>query len=110
MYVLSSDGGRAGRVSNVRLGEWPHLGFARIVRVWRCRHGPSHAGGRVPDFSCTIEPHEQRGRWCVVGVGTVVGVTSLGPELDAARRRVVERDLTVQAVGQLTPLVSGLSL
>lgn len=34
----------------------------------------------------------------------------LGPELNAARARVVEHDLTVQAVGQLTELVSGLSL
>jgi hypothetical protein len=34
----------------------------------------------------------------------------LGPELDAARARVVEHDLTAQAVGELTELVSGLSL
>jgi hypothetical protein len=34
----------------------------------------------------------------------------LGPEFDAARARVVEHDLTVQAVGQLTAVVSGLSL
>src|SRR6266568_4461519 len=34
----------------------------------------------------------------------------LGPELDAARAQVVAHDLTVQAVGQLTEVVSGLSL
>ena len=34
----------------------------------------------------------------------------LGPKLDAARAQVVEHDLTVQAVGQLTEMVSGLSL
>lgn len=34
----------------------------------------------------------------------------LGPELDAARAQVVEHDLTAQAVGQLTEVVSGLSL
>ncbi len=34
----------------------------------------------------------------------------LGPEFDAARARVVEHDLTVQAVGQLIDVVSGLSL
>jgi hypothetical protein len=34
----------------------------------------------------------------------------LGPELDAGRAQVVEHDLTVQAVGQLTEVVSGLSL
>jgi len=34
----------------------------------------------------------------------------LGPALDAARARVVEHDLTVSAVGQLTEVVSGLSL
>ncbi|MGH9012791.1 MAG: hypothetical protein ACRDZ1_02445, partial [Acidimicrobiia bacterium] len=33
-----------------------------------------------------------------------------GPELDAARRLVVERGLTVDAVGQLTQVVSGISL
>ncbi len=35
---------------------------------------------------------------------------SLGPELDAARARVVERGLTVDAAGQLLQVVSGLSL
>jgi hypothetical protein len=34
----------------------------------------------------------------------------LGPELDAGRAQVVEHGLTVQAVGQLTEVVSGLSL
>jgi hypothetical protein len=37
-------------------------------------------------------------------------VIRLGPEFDAARARVVEHDLTAQAVGQLTEVVSGLSL
>jgi len=37
-------------------------------------------------------------------------VIRLGPEFDAARAQVVEHDLTAQAVGQLTDLVSGLSL
>jgi hypothetical protein len=37
-------------------------------------------------------------------------VIRLGPELDAARAQVVEHDLTAQAVGQLTDVVSGLSL
>jgi hypothetical protein len=37
-------------------------------------------------------------------------VIGLGPELDAARARVVERDLTANAVGQLTDVVSALSL
>jgi Scaffold protein Nfu/NifU N terminal len=37
-------------------------------------------------------------------------VIKVGPELDAARARVVERDLTAQAVGQLTDVVNGLSL
>ena len=35
---------------------------------------------------------------------------TLGPELDAARARVVARGLTVKALGQLTPLVTGLGL
>jgi Scaffold protein Nfu/NifU N terminal/HEAT repeats len=39
-----------------------------------------------------------------------VVVEGPGPELDAARRQVVERGLTVDAVGQLTPVVGGLSL
>ena len=34
----------------------------------------------------------------------------LGPEFDAGRTQVVEHRLTVQAVGQLTEVVSGLSL
>ena len=37
-------------------------------------------------------------------------MTRPGPELDAARARVVEHGLTVEAVGYLTPVVSGLSL
>jgi HEAT repeat protein/scaffold Nfu/NifU family protein len=37
-------------------------------------------------------------------------VIGLGPELDAARARVVERGLTADAVGQLLQVVSGLSL
>lgn len=37
-------------------------------------------------------------------------MTSSGPELDALRARVVERGLTGEAVGKLTPVVSGLSL
>ena len=37
-------------------------------------------------------------------------MTTLGPELDAARARVVARGLTVKALGQLTPLVTGLGL
>jgi hypothetical protein len=37
-------------------------------------------------------------------------LTSLGPELDAARARVVARGLTVKALGLLTPLVTGLGL
>src|SRR5215510_6222597 len=36
----------------------------------------------------------------------VVGMTGLGPELDAARARVVERGLTQEAVAELTPVVS----
>jgi hypothetical protein len=39
-----------------------------------------------------------------------VGMAALGPELDAARARVAEGGLTAQAVSQLTPVVSGLSL
>jgi hypothetical protein len=35
---------------------------------------------------------------------------SLGPDLDAARARVVQRGLTAEAVGQLLQVVSGLSL
>lgn len=35
---------------------------------------------------------------------------ALGPELDAARARVVERGLSAEAAGQLLPVVSGLSL
>jgi hypothetical protein len=34
----------------------------------------------------------------------------LGPEFDAGRAQIVEHGLTVQAVGQLTEVVSGLSL
>ena len=34
----------------------------------------------------------------------------LGPEFDAGRTQVVEHRLTVQAVGQLTEVVNGLSL
>jgi hypothetical protein len=37
-------------------------------------------------------------------------MTGLGPELDAARARVVERGLTEEAVSELTPVVSALSL
>jgi hypothetical protein len=37
-------------------------------------------------------------------------VIGLGPELDAARARVVERGLTVAAVAELVPLVDGVSL
>jgi Scaffold protein Nfu/NifU N terminal/HEAT repeats len=37
-------------------------------------------------------------------------VIGLGPELDAARARVVERGLTAEAAGQLLQVVSGLSL
>jgi hypothetical protein len=39
-----------------------------------------------------------------------MGRMSLGPELDAARARVVERGHTAAAVGLLTPLVTGQSL
>ena len=35
---------------------------------------------------------------------------TLGPELDAARARVVARGLTVKALGQLTPFVTRLGL
>jgi hypothetical protein len=35
---------------------------------------------------------------------------TLGPDLDAARTRVVERDLTADAVAQLVDVVSGRSL
>jgi hypothetical protein len=34
----------------------------------------------------------------------------LGPEFDTGRAQIVEHGLTVQAVGQLTEVVSGLSL
>src|SRR5919201_1399593 len=37
-------------------------------------------------------------------------MTTPGPELDAARARVVARNLTVPALRQLTPLVAGLGL
>jgi hypothetical protein len=37
-------------------------------------------------------------------------MASLGPDLDAARARVVERGLTPDAVGALTGVVDGLSL
>jgi HEAT repeats/Scaffold protein Nfu/NifU N terminal len=37
-------------------------------------------------------------------------MTTLGPELDAARARVVARGLTVKAFAQLTPVVTGLGL
>ena len=37
-------------------------------------------------------------------------MTTLGPELDAARARVVARGLTVKAFGLLTPVVTGLGL
>jgi hypothetical protein len=43
-------------------------------------------------------------------VGNVALVTTVGPELDAARAQVVERGLTADAVGQLVNVVSGLSL
>jgi hypothetical protein len=39
-----------------------------------------------------------------------VGRTGLGPELDAARARVVECGLTEEAVSELTPVMSALSL
>jgi hypothetical protein len=37
-------------------------------------------------------------------------MSTLGPELDAARARVVARGLTVKALGLLTPVVTGLGL
>lgn len=43
-------------------------------------------------------------------VGSVIGVTETGPELDAARFRVVERGLTPEAIRELTPVVSALPL
>jgi Scaffold protein Nfu/NifU N terminal/HEAT repeats len=43
-------------------------------------------------------------------MGTVGPMTGLGPELDAARARVVERGLTAEAAGHLLQVVSGLSL
>jgi len=43
-------------------------------------------------------------------VGTVGRVIGLGPELDAARARVVDRGLSAEAAGQLLQVVSGLSL
>ena len=39
-----------------------------------------------------------------------MGMTGLGPELDAARARVAECGLTQEAVSELTPVVSALSL
>jgi hypothetical protein len=39
-----------------------------------------------------------------------VGVIMPGPALDAARAEVVARGLTVEAIGQLNPAVSGLTL
>jgi hypothetical protein len=41
-------------------------------------------------------------------VGNVGLVTTVGPELDAARAQVVERGLTADAVGRLVAVVSGL--
>jgi hypothetical protein len=43
-------------------------------------------------------------------VGNVALVTTVGPELDAARAQVVDRGLTADAVGLLVGAVSGLSL
>src|SRR5438105_1698864 len=43
-------------------------------------------------------------------LASVSNVTGLGPELDAARTRVVERDLTAAAVSQIAAVISGLSL
>lgn len=43
-------------------------------------------------------------------MGTVVGVITPGPALDAARARVVVGGLTGEAIAQLTPVVDGLSL
>ena len=43
-------------------------------------------------------------------LGTVTGVTEVGPELDAARLRVVEDGLTPDAIRELTPVVSALPL
>jgi hypothetical protein len=48
--------------------------------------------------------------WTSVSVDTVVSVTTPGPALDAARARVVADGLTVAAIAQLNPAVSGLSL
>jgi hypothetical protein len=42
--------------------------------------------------------------------GTSSAMSTLGPELDAARARVVARGLTVKALGLLTPVVTGLGL
>jgi hypothetical protein len=42
--------------------------------------------------------------------GAPPAITSLGPQLDAARARVVSRGLTVKALGLLTPVVTGLRL
>jgi HEAT repeats/Scaffold protein Nfu/NifU N terminal len=39
-----------------------------------------------------------------------VGVTEVGPDLDAARSRVVEHGLTADAIRELTPVVSALPL
>ena len=43
-------------------------------------------------------------------MGTVRRVIGLGPELDAARARVVDRGLSAEAAGQLLQVVNGLSL
>jgi hypothetical protein len=43
-------------------------------------------------------------------VGTVRRVIGTGPELDAARARVVDRGLSAEAAGQLLQVVNGLSL
>jgi Scaffold protein Nfu/NifU N terminal/HEAT repeats len=45
-----------------------------------------------------------------VNLGTVAQVIGPGPELDAARARVVERGLTAEAAAQLLQVVSGLSI
>jgi hypothetical protein len=44
------------------------------------------------------------------GVDVIDDTPALGPELDAARARVVARDLTVKAFGLLTPVVTALGL
>ena len=43
-------------------------------------------------------------------MSTVVGMGAPGPELDAARARVVEHDLVADAIGHLTPVVTELPL